>query len=124
MLVTEKTMGEYAVIGAFVVASFLLVLFPAIASRLLSPKKPNSIKNTVYECGVETEGETWVQIKVQYYIYALIFVIFDVETVFLNTWAAAYNKLGWFALVQMTIFLIILLDGLFYAWKKGALEWV
>ena len=73
---------------------------------------------------METEGETWVQFKVQYYIYALVFVIFDVETVFLYTWAAAYNRLDLFALVQMTIFLFILLDGLFYAWKKGALEWV
>ena len=117
-------MGAYAVLGGFVIASFLLVLFPVIASRVLSPKKPNSIKNTVYECGVETEGETWVQFKVQYYIYALVFVIFDVETVFLYTWAAAYNRLDLFALVQMTIFLFILLDGLFYAWKKGALEWV
>lgn len=117
-------MGPYAVLAGFFVASILLVLFPAVASKLLSPRKPNAIKETVYECGVETEGETWVQFKVQYYIYALIFVVFDVETVFLYTWAAAYNRLGLFALVQMTIFLIILLDGLGYAWKKGALEWV
>lgn len=117
-------MGPYAVLGAFVIAAFLLVLVPAVASKLLSPKKPNAIKEMVYECGLETEGETWVQFKVQYYIYALIFVIFDVETVFLYTWAAAYNRLDLFALVQMTIFLIVLVDGLFYAWKKGALEWV
>ncbi len=117
-------MSAYAVLAAFVVAAFLLLLLPFVGSKLLSPRKPNPIKNSVYECGVETVGETWVQFKVQYYIYALVFVIFDIETIFLYTWAAAYNRLGLFALVQMTLFLIILLDGLFWAWKKGALEWV
>ena len=117
-------MSPYAVLAAFVVAAFGLLLVPVIASKWLSPKKPNPIKNSVYECGHETVGETWVQFKVQYYIYALIFVIFDVETVFLYPWAAAYNQLGLFALVEMGIFLVILLAGLLYAWRKGALEWV
>ncbi len=117
-------MSPYAVLAAFVVAAFMLLLVPFVGSKLLSPRKPNPIKNSVYECGLETVGETWVQFKVQYYIYALIFVIFDVEVVFLYTWAAAYNQLGLFALVNMGIFLVILLDGLFYAWRKGALEWV
>jgi NADH:ubiquinone oxidoreductase subunit 3 (subunit A) len=117
-------MGSYAMLAAFLFAAFLLLLVPAIGSKLLSPKKPDPIKNTVYECGMETQGETWVQFKVQYYIYALVFVIFDVETVFLYPWAAAYNQLGLFALVEMGIFLVILLAGLFYAWRKGALEWV
>ncbi len=117
-------MSPYGVLAAFVVAAFLLLIVPIAGSKLLSPRKPNPIKNEVYECGVETVGETWVQFKVQYYIYALVFVIFDIETVFLYTWAAAYNRLGLFALIQMTIFLVILLDGLFYAWKKGALEWI
>jgi NADH-quinone oxidoreductase subunit A len=117
-------MTAYIVLAAFTVAAFLLLLAPFIGSKLLSPRKPNPIKNSIYECGVETVGETWVQFKVQYYIYALVFVIFDIETIFLYTWAAAYNQLGLFALIQMTIFLVILLDGLFWAWKKGALEWV
>jgi NADH-quinone oxidoreductase subunit A len=117
-------MSPYAVLAAFLVGAITLLLVPFVGSKLLSPRKPNPVKGSVYECGVETVGETWVQFKVQYYIYALVFVIFDIETIFLYTWAAAYNKLGLFALVQMTIFLIILLDGLFYAWKKGALEWV
>lgn len=117
-------LSPYGVVGMFVIAAALLLGLPVIGSKLLSPRKSNHIKDTVYECGVETEGETWVQFKVQYYIYAIIFVIFDIETVFLYPWAAAYNQLALFALVEMGIFILILLSGLFYAWRKGALEWV
>jgi len=114
----------YVFIGIFAV---IAILFPLIALALafvVRPKKPNPIKSSTYECGLETVGETWVQFRVQYYIYALVFVIFDVETVFLYPWAVAYNKLGLFALVEMFIFLAILAAGLIYAWRKGALEWV
>ena len=115
---------NYTFIGIFAV---IAILFPLIALALafvVRPKKPNPIKSSTYECGLETVGETWVQFRVQYYIYALVFVIFDVETVFLYPWAVAYNKLGLFALVEMFIFLAILAAGLIYAWRKGALEWV
>jgi NADH-quinone oxidoreductase subunit A len=91
---------------------------------LLRPRKPAPVKKSIYECGLETVGETWVRFRVQYYIYALIFVIFDVETVFLYPWAVAYGQLGLFALVEMFIFLMILLGGLIYAWRKDALQWV
>ncbi len=90
---------------------------------LIRPKKPGPIKKSTYECGLETIGETWVRFRVQYYIYALVFVIFDIETVFLYPWAVAYNQLGLFALVEMFIFLGILVGGLLYAWRKGVLEW-
>jgi len=90
---------------------------------LIRPKKPGPIKKSTYECGLETMGETWVRFRVQYYIYALVFVIFDIETVFLYPWAVAYNQLGLFALVEMFIFLGILVGGLLYAWRKGVLEW-
>jgi NADH:ubiquinone oxidoreductase subunit 3 (subunit A) len=116
-------MSEYAVIGAFLVVGLILPALTFVGAWALSPKKPNPIKLDTYECGLETVGETWVQFKVQYYIYALVFVIFDVETVFLYPWAVAYNHLGLFALVEMFIFLGILLIGLFYAWRKGALNW-
>ena len=115
---------NYTFIGIFVI---IAVLFPIIALALafvIRPKKPNPVKSSTYECGLETIGETWVQFRVQYYIYALVFVIFDIETVFLYPWAVAYNKLGLFALVEMFIFLAILVGGLIYAWRKGALEWV
>ncbi len=116
--------GPYGVIGLFVIAAMLLLGLPVVGSKLLSPRKSNVSKDAIYESGMETEGETWVQFKVQYYIYAIIFVIFDIETVFLYPWAAAYNMLPLFALVEMGIFILILLSGLFYAWRKGALEWV
>jgi len=111
-----------------------IVLFAAIAaaipliamgmSWLVRPHRPGPIKQSTYECGLETTGETWIQFKVQYYLYALIFVLFDVETVFLYPWAVAYHQLPLFALFEMFLFLFILAVGLFYAWRKGALEWV
>lgn len=116
-------MSPYAVIGAFLIVGLTLPAVTLLGAFVLSPKKPNPIKSDIYECGLETVGETWVQFKVQYYIYALVFVIFDIETVFLYPWAVAYNQLGLFALVEMLIFLGILLAGLLYAWRKGALNW-
>lgn len=95
-----------------------------ILAYFLRPKRPTPIKQSTYECGLESLGEIWVQFKIQYYLYALAFVIFDIEVVFLYPWAVAYNQLGIFALVEMVIFLSILVYGLVYAWRKGALEWV
>lgn len=115
---------DYAFIGIYALVIFALPIVGLTFAHLIRPKKPGLIKRSIYECGLETIGETWVQFKVQYYIYALIFLIFDIETVFLYPWAVAYNRLGLFALVEMFIFLAILLGGLFYAWRKGVLEWV
>lgn len=114
---------SYVFIGIFTI---IAILFPVIALTLaffIRPKKPNPVKSSTYECGLETIGETWVQFRVQYYIYALVFVIFDIETVFLFPWAVAYKNLRLFALMEMFIFLAILVSGLIYAWRKGALEW-
>lgn len=102
------------------------ILFPAlpiILAKFVAPKKPNQIKNATYECGLESKGDAWIQFKVQYYIFALIFVIFDVETIFIYPWAVAYNQMGLFALIEMVIFIAILALGLAYAWRKNALEW-
>ncbi len=117
-------LDQYAFIGILTV---IALLFPAAGlgfAWLIRPKKPGPIKQSIYECGLETFGETWVQFRVQYYIYALVFVVFDIETVFLYPWAVAYNKLGLFALVEMVVFLVILAGGLAYAWRKGVLEWM
>ena len=97
---------------------------PILINWLLSPKKPNPIKTQTYECGIETVGDTWVQFKVQYYIYAIIFVVFDVEALFLFPIAAAYDLLPNFAIGAVALFIILLADGLAYAWGKGALEYV
>lgn len=116
--------NDWMYIGLFVLISLFLPTAAILIAGLLSPKKPNSIKNSTYECGIETVGDTWVQFKVQYYIYALVFLVFDVETVFLYPWAVAYNQLTLFAVLEAVVFLLILVAGLYYAWRKGALQWV
>lgn len=103
------------------------ILFPAALlglSKLFHPKNPTPVKLLTYECGLDTQGETWVQFKVSYFMYALIFVVFDVETIFLIPWAMKFQSLGLFAIVEMLIFIAILLIGYLYAWKEGALEWM
>jgi NADH:ubiquinone oxidoreductase subunit 3 (subunit A) len=109
---------------------FLLIagLFPAapiiLQGYLLGPKKPNPVKNSTYECGVETVGDTWVQFKMQYYIFTLVFVVFDVGMMFLFPFALAYNQIGLFSVVAVTGFLMLIVGGLAYVWRKGALRWV
>jgi NADH-quinone oxidoreductase subunit A len=115
---------NYAFIGVFLIAAVAFPLVPIAAARFLAPKRPTPLKLSTYECGLEAIGDIRVQFKIQYYLYALVFVIFDVEVIFLYPWAVAYGQLGLFALVEMAIFLAILVAGLVYAWKKGALEWV
>lgn len=116
--------NDWIYIGLFVLISLFLPTAAILIAGLLSPKKPNKIKNSTYECGIETVGDTWVQFRVQYYIYALVFLVFDVETVFLYPWAVAYNQLSLFAVLEAVAFVLILVAGLYYAWKKGALQWV
>ncbi len=113
----------FGFIGLYVAVAVGLVVVPIIANALLAPNKPNRIKKEAYECGIETVGDTWVQFKAQYYIYALIFVVFDIEAVFLFPWAIAFQQLELFAIVEMIVFIVILAVGLIYAWRKGALEW-
>lgn len=117
-------LNDWLFIGVFLV---LAPVFPALAlivPRLIAPKKPNPIKQQTYECGIETVGASWVQFRVQYYLFALIFLIFDVETVFLFPWAVAFDQLPLFAVLEGVLFILILAVGLVYAWRKGALEWV
>jgi NADH:ubiquinone oxidoreductase subunit 3 (subunit A) len=114
---------EWTYIGLILLISALLPLAPIALTWILGPRRPNAVKNSTYECGVETVGETWIQFKAQYYIYALAFVVFDAETVFLFPFAAAYNVVNLWAVVEAVIFILILAAGLIYAWRKGALEW-
>ncbi len=114
---------DWQFIGIFLVLSPIFPLAPVVINRLLGPQKPNPLKNQTYECGIETVGDTWIQFKVQYYIYALVFVVFDVESVFLFPIAAAYDQLTLFAAFEVVVFVLILVVGLGYAWSKGALEW-
>ncbi len=99
-------------------------LLPLVVEWIIAPRKRSLAKGDAYECGVKTYGETWVRFRIQYYIYALMFVVFDIETVFLFPWAVSYGQLGWFAFIEMVVFLVMLLVGLVYAWAKGVLRWV
>jgi len=99
------------------------VLFNFLLAKLIRPKDPNPIKQSTYECGETPFGPSWIQFNVRFYIFCLIFVIFDVEIVFLFPWALVYQSLGLFAFVEMVIFIAILMFGLVYAWKKGVLRW-
>jgi len=117
-------MTEYLAILIFLLAGTGIVLITFFMSRLVRPHNPYPKKNVNYECAEEPIGSSWIKFNNRFYLFALIFVIFDVEVVFLFPWAVAFNQLGLFALVEMIIFIAILFFGLFYAWKKGALKWV
>ncbi len=110
-------------IGIFVIVALLIPAVAIVIPKVIAPRKPNPIKLETYECGIETVGESQVQFRVQYYIFALVFLIFDVETVFLYPWAVAFKQLEMFMVVEGIIFILILLAGLAYVWKKGVLEW-
>ena len=92
-------------------------------AKKFSPRKPGPDKNAIYECGLESKGDAWVQFKSEYYLYAIIFLIFDVETIFLLPFAVAFTGLGAGAFVGMMVFLLLLVEGLVWAWQKGALTW-
>lgn len=121
---------RYGIVALFLLVAVLFPAIPLAMAWVVRPKKPNRAKRTTYECGLEFEDfpeaaqHVWVQFRVQYYIYALIFVVFDIEVVFLYPWAVAYNALGLFALVEMVIFLGILVVALAYAWRNRLLEWI
>ncbi len=127
----EKLMPvEYNPYHVIVVLSFAAMLFaltPLVLARLwakfFSPNKPGQDKNATYECGLESKGDAWIQFKSEYYLYAIIFLIFDVETIFLLPFAVAFTGLGAGAFVSLMVFLFMLVSGLAWAWKKGVLTW-
>jgi NADH:ubiquinone oxidoreductase subunit 3 (subunit A) len=115
--------SDWLYIGLFLIVGALVPTAAIVTSSILSPKKPNHIKQSTYECGMETVGENWVQFKAQYYVFALVFLVFDVETVFLFPWAVSLGKLSLYAVFEGIVFIIILIAGLVFAWRKGMLEW-
>lgn len=117
-------LDNYLFLAIFFVAALAFPVLPIVFAWFLRPKRPAFIKESTYECGLEAKGDIWVQFKVQYYLYALAFVIFDIEVVFLYPWAVALPGLGVPALIAMAIFLGILIFSLVYDWRKGALEWI
>ena len=117
-------MSEYLSVLIFVGVGTGIVLFTFFLARLIRPHNPYTEKGVSYECAEEPIGDSWIKFNPRFYIFALIFVIFDVEVVFLFPWAVAFGQLGLFALIEMVIFILILFFGLFYAWKRGVLRWV
>ncbi len=115
-------MGAEALV-VFFIAGVFFVGFAVVMSHLISPKSDNKAKWEPYECGIETIGPSWIQFKVGYYLFAILFLIFDVEVAFLVPWAVAFKKIGMVAFVEILIFFVILGIGLLYAWKKRALRW-
>jgi NADH-quinone oxidoreductase subunit A len=115
--------SDWIYVGLFLIVGALVPTSAIVVSSIISPKKPNAIKESTYECGMETVGENWVQFRAQYYIFALVFLVFDVETVFLFPWAVSLGKLPLFAVMEGVVFVLILIAGLVYAWRKGMLEW-
>jgi len=114
---------EYFFIVLFLVLSVAMVLGGLGFSYLIAPHHPGRIKNTPYECGEQPIGQVWVQFNVGYYLFGLLFLMFDVEAAFLYPWAVAFRDIGLAGFLEVVIFLAVLLVGLAYAWKKGALEW-
>lgn len=114
---------DYLTVGAFAALGVVLVLVMLGVAAVLSPSNPTKAKSTTYECGVDPVGSGWNQTYVRYYIFGLLFVIFDVEAIFLFPWALIPEQLGVFGVVAILLFMLTLVEGLFYAIKKGVLRW-
>lgn len=115
---------QYTDVAVFLIVGALFVVLNLTVGRLLRPHNPYPAKLTPYECGEVPVGGGNIKFNVRYYIFALIFVVFDVETVFLYPWAVVFEDIGIFAFVVMMLFIFTLVEGLVYAWKKGVLRWV
>ena len=120
-LLLQISNGTLAITGAL--TGMFLVFIALFIAKLISPRSFSVKKSEAYECGIPTRGESMIQFKSGYYIFAILFLIFDVETVFMYPWAVVARSLGTSSLLCIGIFMIILILGLAYAWKKGALKW-
>ena len=114
---------NYLPILIFMIVGVLLGMLVPLVGYILGPKRPNAQKLSPYECGFDEFGDSRKPFDVRYYLVAILFIIFDLETAFLVPWAVAFRRLGWFGLAAMGIFLGLLVIGFIYEWKKGALEW-
>ena len=119
----NKLYMNFVLLFTMIIASVVLVLAGMLVARWISPRTYNKQKSESYECGIPTQGETWVHFKAGYYLFAILFLMFDIEAVFLFPWATIVQELGMKALVGVLFFMFILILGLAYAWRKKALEW-
>ena len=116
--------NSYLAIFIYLVCAILFPIALLLVSKLFRPSVPTTTKMDAYECGIQASSDSRGRYTVRFYIIAILFVIFDVETIFLYPWAVRYHALGWFGVAEVTVFLLILIVGYIWAYKKGALEWV
>ena len=126
--VLDDYFRQYGLIAIFAVVAFVvpssMLLVSWLASKVrIRPQQPSAVKSDIYECGMQTIGGKWGQFNFRYYMYALLFVIFDVEVIFIYPWAVRFSQLPLFALIEMLVFILILVVGWLYAWRKQDLEW-
>ena len=113
----------FTLLVVVILTAIALVAVALGIARAISPRSYNPQKGEAYECGIPTRGRSWMQFKVGYYLFAILILMFDVETVLLFSWAVVVQELGVYGLVSILFFLVVLILGLAYAWRKGALEW-
>lgn len=116
-------LGTYFPIFIFIIVGVLFAVALPMAGYIFSPKKPNASKLSPYECGFPAKKDARMPFDVRFYLVAILFILFDLETAFLVPWAVSFRSIGWFAVIAMAVFLLFLTIGFVYEWKKGALEW-
>lgn len=114
---------NFTLLITVLLTAMVLVIAAYLIAKLVGPRSYNKVKGEPFECGVPTRGTSWLPVGIGYYLFAILFLMFDVETVFLYPWAVAVKQFGSMALVSVGFFLLVLVFGLAYAWRKGALEW-
>jgi NADH-quinone oxidoreductase subunit A len=119
-----QTQANWLVLGLFFGMTLSVGVIMSLIPLLISPKNPNPVKLMPYESGMPPIGEAQQRYTVRYYVIAMLFVIFDIEAVFFYPWAVAFNAIGWYGLIEMVLFIVLLLVAYVYAWRKGALDWV
>lgn len=115
---------QFGQILIFLLLAVIFVFIGLLVSRIISPHNPTKEKRITYECGEDVLGPSWIKFNIRFYVIALIFVVFDVEVVFLFPWAVVFQNMGMFAFIEMLVFLIILAVGFVFVWARGDLEWV
>jgi len=115
---------SYVAVFIYLVCAILFPIALLLLAKLVRPSMPSDVKAEAYECGIRAVSTARGRYTVRFYIIAILFVIFDVETIFLFPWAVRFQKLGWFGVAEVSVFLLILIAGYIWAYKKGALEWV
>jgi NADH-quinone oxidoreductase subunit A len=117
-------LNEFSHVFAYLILAFIFVAAGVMTNMIIRPKNGNTLKLSAYECGEDPIGQSWMKFNIRFYVVALIFILFDVEIVFLFPWALVFKKMGWLAFNEMLVFVTILFVGFAYAWVKGDLDWV